>query len=1404
MLMSQPPLMPADKYARLAALRAGVVASMLAIALALALVASVARAAGAEPGRVFPATEMGGPMLPANAVLLKRAGPRGDSGVLRLGVAQSGYPPLEIMTTGGQVAGITMDYAALIGKYLNKRVEVVTAANFAEVLELLKAGEIDMVGSVARTASRESYAAFSTPFMSSTPVVIQRREAEKRDAAQLGTVIAVEKGSAVIEFIKRDFPSAKMVELASPLAALQLVARGQADSYVGDLITTAYLIETRYLSSLRVTSAAGFSTGELRFAVSNTRLALARSIDSALAGISQAEHDNIRQRWLPFATLASVQSAHIDLSPQEQAWLKAHPEIRLGAEPSYIPFSTVGEDGKFEGLAADYLKLIAERTGLNVKLQPGLSWTGILDGIKARTLDITPAVVDTPERRAFMLFAGPIVALPSVFVMPVGSKLYVDGFASLSGQRMALVKSGPVTLRVERDFPGIVPVYVTNTTEALATVASGDADVALSNINFITREIESKYLGTLKIAGTVADSPTELNIGVRSDWPELQSIVRKGINTISRTEHEAIRQKWLSVKFNQGFEWREVLKFAIPLLLALLAIITVILVANRRLARQFEKTKAAENQVAYQLALQSSLLDSVPMPVFVVDPQARFTDCNLAFESAFGVKRASVRGKTLLQWVNPAVKEIQRLHAELLSLLARGGTNSSEYLLPMPDGRTVHFQGAARAFALPNGAAGGLVASATDFTQERARQQELADARDKAESATLAKSAFLATMSHEIRTPMNGVLGMLELLAHTPLNPEQRNSVAVAQESGRSLLILLSDVLDLSKIEANRLTIDSAPASLRAVAELVIQTLANGARSKGLKVRLFIAPNVAIGHVCDALRVRQILFNLLGNAIKFTRQGWVSLRITATDGPHAHPPSQRVVFEVSDSGIGIEPQAQARLFAPFEQAEPSVGREFGGTGLGLAICHRLSELMGAQLSMESQPGVGSTLRLEGSFTVADLPLPAQPTGTDAAPPVKVLILADDGADQDALTAYLGERQFDALVPSLLPANAQQLAQLLRAQLPQCAIVLPALLARLGVTAGALEAMLRHTGAAVVEPAVVSLSDLQQGLPSAQRQLCSQPILPSAVSALLDEWRGAGNPATLGPAAAPAGFPVLPAAANAPRILVAEDHPTNQAIVSKQLAMIGCAATLCGDGESALAAWRGGCQYGAVAFSALLVDCHMPGMDGYALARQIRSAEADATVGTLAQASPVRIPIIALTADTSSGVRLRCAEAGMDDLLTKPVDIPGLRAMLGRWIAPFGPGAAQGEGIASLASAPPVAPDPASNPAFDWARLVGEMGGRDAARMLIKDYVQCTGQDIERLAAAAHDPLQARRMAHRIKGAARLLGAARIEDIAARLESIEPVDSLTAGTVSDACTALSEALANIQAALPHSH
>ena len=836
-------------------------------------------------------------------------------------------------------------------------------------------------------------------------------------------------------------------------------------------------------------------------------------------------------------------------------------------------------------------------------------------------------------------------------------------------------------------------------------------------------------------------------------------------------------------------------------MLAGLGTIAVILVANRRLRRQYALTKAAENQVAYQLALQSTLQDSLPMPVFVVDRLARYVDCNRAYETAFGVTREAIHGKTLIEWAQFDPDEMQRLHSGMVQVLARGGTVSSDLLVRVHDGRSVQFQGAARTFTLPNGDAGGLVGTVVDVSQERARQHELGEARDKAESATRAKSAFLATMSHEIRTPMNGVLGMLELLAHTPLDDGQRTTVALAQESGRTLLTLLSDVLDLSKIEASKLVIDSAPVSLRAMAESVTQTLANGGRAKGLKVHLFIAPQVAAEHPCDSLRVRQILFNLLGNAIKFTQHGSVSLRITAVADASGPSPGQRIAFEVADTGVGIAKGAQARLVAPFEQAEPAISRQFGGTGLGLAIFRRLADLMGASLVLDSCLGAGTTLRLDATFAVAIEQAPVRPT-----PGIKVLILADDATDQETLTSYLNAGNFEAVVPSLLPASAQQLQQLASAQRPRCAPVAPAVLARIGVSPGELTAMLDLAGTAVCGPALVWLTEEHLSA----RHVSNQPILPSVVAAQLVAWLG-DSAGVLGVARMASGTNTRdPAATRARRVLVAEDHPTNRAIVCRQLEMIGCDVTLCGDGEPAYAVWRRALASQELPFSAMVIDCHMPVMDGYELARRIRASEHVDELALIAENPPalsrvsVRVPIIALTADTGAEVRSRCEAAGMDDLLIKPVDIPALRTALDRWLGPLAGAEPQFTSIASAPS-PAAAEGPAALQAsrqktFHARHLLHEMGSGAELHDLMGDYVQTTARDIASMRAAAGDLLLTRRMAHRIKGAARLVGAQRIEEIASAVEARAGANSLMPGAVEHAARQLADALEAVKAEL----
>ncbi|TNY26600.1 hybrid sensor histidine kinase/response regulator [Fulvimonas soli] len=589
-----------------------------------------------------------------------------------------------------------------------------------------------------------------------------------------------------------------------------------------------------------------------------------------------------------------------------------------------------------------------------------------------------------------------------------------------------------------------------------------------------------------------------------------------------------------------------------------------------------------------------------------------------------------------------------------------------------------------------------------DTTRLNAHNQSLRAARDAAERASKAKADFLATMSHEIRTPMNGVLGMLELLGHTSLDADQRELLRAVEDSAGVLLQILNDVLDFSKLEAGNLRLDPAPFDPRVLLDNVVGLAAGGLRGKGLDVSLAMDAALAGRLLGDGVRIRQILLNLLGNAGKFTERGGiaVSLRVLGDDGD-----SQRLRLRVQDTGIGIPADRQVGLFSPFAQAEPGTARRYGGTGLGLAICRHLVQLMEGEIELASEPGAGTTVTVQLRLPVAR-------------------------RDLEAAAPHLGRH---AVVRLASPALAAALADHLVALGHSVERVPPEQPLRSGIAANLLFVDAGdHDSPARVAARVVAL-DSGPDAPAMPFESDGRIVL----GAMPLKWQGvvrACELALLPPARTSP--PPLPPAAAAPatahpaqpgrgRILVAEDHPVNQALVRRQLALLGWDCEVVDDGH---AAFRALCRRD---YALLMTDCRMPSMDGYQLAAAWRRHEAG-----LGRAR--RLPIIAMTAHALDGEIARCREAGMDDYLSKPVQLRALEEKLAAWLR---------------ADAAPQA--------ADGPRLHGEL------RRLLWETGQADLDAIERATGAGDAALAAQRL-HRLLGALAVFGEDPALDRARRL------------------------------------
>jgi signal transduction histidine kinase len=622
----------------------------------------------------------------------------------------------------------------------------------------------------------------------------------------------------------------------TPLDCINQVLRGEADAVYDVVSMISNILKQNLIKDIKIVHLS--SHGQpLNILVKREWQTFYSALSKALDTFSREDLIAMLKKWDAYLEDPSFQLMAIDLSEKERSWLKEHRSIRVGSDANWAPVEFRDSQGKYRGVAIDYLKIFEQMLGTRFKIVENLSWTEILEQSKAGNLDLVSGISATSKRSEYLVFTRPYISFPIAIFAPI----YVTNIKTLKelhGKTVAVVSGYAHQEWLAREHPEIEVISFATTAEALEKLRHGEIFYFAGNLATTSYYLSKMKITDIKVA---AKTPFEhkLAMAVRSDWPILRDILQKALDAIPKSRHKDIYRTWLAVKYEPGFDYT--LLWQVLLVSAL--VLAAIFYWNRRLAKEVRRRREAE--------------------------------------------------------------EAMRL------------------------------------------------------------------AKESAETANRAKSAFLANMSHEIRTPMNAVLGYANLLQHDPaLTNGQRTNLNSIDRSGKHLLALINDVLDMSQIEAGRILLNRSTFDLLAlVADLEIMFRIR-TETKGLKLNVDVDPSLPRFIEGDESKFRQVLINLLGNAVKFTDQGTITFRARLdysnwekkqTEG-QARPihgvPTMPVCFEICDTGPGIEAENLQRIFEAFEQSDKGVKTD-GGVGLGLAISRQLATLMGGEITVESVLGEGS-------------------------------------------------------------------------------------------------------------------------------------------------------------------------------------------------------------------------------------------------------------------------------------------------------------------------------------------------------------------------------------------------------------------------------------------------------------
>jgi two-component system sensor histidine kinase EvgS len=853
--------------------------------------------------------------------------------------ADDSWPPFDFVDRHGVHRGVAADILALIKARTGLEIDVKAAA-WPEIMKQVKAGEIDGLTCAIETPERKRYLRFTHPYMDAEIGIFVRDDREDiDDVGDLsGKRVAVGRESYIHEWLSKQHPDIPLYLVDTDKEAIEAVLYERADAFIGNVAVASYMMQKKLTKTLKVVDNIDGNELSIGFAIRKDNDLLYSILQKALDSISYNERQKIIRRWYQDSSVVAI-----DLNEEESRWLKENPTITFTGDPNWLPFEAFDRDDRYVGIVADYLKELEQILPISFVPIRVQTWLETLGLAKKGEIDVISDVMGSPGMVENYVPITPYLKTPIVIAMR-NEHGFVNDIEDISDKRIAMIEGYGYVESVRKAYPEQDFQLVENADIALESLASGKIDAAVLSMPKAGYLIRTKGYSNLKIVGKTSVE-MELTLFVNKSRPLLHAILDRTMRSLSRKTSSDILKGWLEVEFAKKTDYTLLLELAAVFVFFLLGT----LYWNRRLSLEIGRRKESETQMR-------TLLDNIPLHIVV----SRH-DGKLLLANPQTIQDHRLEGRDLSKLdVSTFYADRKERDAIMHEVRSQGSVTQRIVRFAQPDG--IHSM-MLSVLPIRYARKEALLSIGVDLIERLEMEQALIEAKERADAANRSKSEFLANMSHEIRTPMNSIIGFTELLDEQLSEPRLRSYVKTIHNASYSLLTLINDILDLSKIEAGKLRIEKRPTDLFRLSDEIGAIFMMSVRNKGLDLIVDVDPDLPDSLLIDQVRLRQVLVNLIGNAVKFTDHGYIRLSIHASQRDTSQ---ERLDLEISivDTGIGIPADQLKRIFEEFEQKEGQDDRRFGGSGLGLSISKRLTEMMNGRLTVQSVQGKGSTFNVQ--------------------------------------------------------------------------------------------------------------------------------------------------------------------------------------------------------------------------------------------------------------------------------------------------------------------------------------------------------------------------------------------------------------------------------------------------------